>query len=259
MRLKQIVLSLISIALGSAATNQTIAQEFPNKPVRLIVPFPPGGPLDLSGRLIGQSLAEMWKQPVVVENKPGGTLGAEFVAKAPPDGYTLLIISSSPLITLPQMQKAPYDPLKDLVGVMQTVNLTYALVTHPDSGLNSVQDVIDQAKRTPGRLNFASAGNGSGQHLIMELFKGAAGVDLTHVPYKGAGPALQAFLGAQIPLMLDVTTATIPLVRSGKAKALMVTGGKPVDQHPGAAMFDTLFPGVGIPTWHGIFTTGSTR
>ncbi|MEO7403432.1 MAG: tripartite tricarboxylate transporter substrate-binding protein, partial [Burkholderiales bacterium] len=119
-------LTLIALsALSPFATNYSLAQDFPTKPVRLVVPFPPGGPLDLSGRLIGQNLAEMWKQPVVVENKPGGTLGAEFVAKAAPDGYTLLIISSSPLITLPHMQKAPYDPLKDLVGVTQTVNLTY--------------------------------------------------------------------------------------------------------------------------------------
>ncbi len=234
------------------------AQDFPVKPVRLIVPFPPGGPLDIAGRLIGQQLSEMWKQPVIVENRPGGTLGPESVAKAAPDGYTLLIISSSPLVTLPHMQKVPYDVLRDLVGVTQTTLLTYALVAHVDAGINSVQELIDQAKRAPGKLNYASAGNGSGQHLLMELFKSAAGIDIVHVPFKGAAPASQSVMAGQIPIMLDVTTVALPLVRSNKVKALMVTGGKPLEQLPGAAPFDVLFPGVGIPTWHGIFTTGGT-
>ena len=234
------------------------AQEFPVKPVRLVVPFPPGGPLDIAGRLIGQQLSEIWKQPVIVENRPGGTLGPESVAKAAPDGYTLLIISSSPLVTLPHMQKVPYDVLRDLVGVTQTTLLTYALVAHVDAGINSVQELIDQAKRSPGKLNYASAGNGSGQHLLMELFKSSAGIDIVHVPFKGAAPASQSVMGGQIPIMLDVTTVALPLIRSGKVKPLMVTGAKPLEQLPGAVPFDVLFPGVGIPTWHGIFTTGGT-
>jgi tripartite-type tricarboxylate transporter receptor subunit TctC len=234
------------------------AQDYPVKPVRLVVPFPPGGPLDIAGRLIGQQLAENWKQPVIVENRPGGTLGPESVARATPDGYTLLIISSTPLVTLPQMQKVPYDVLRDLVGVTQTTLLTYALVVHADAGINSVQELIDQAKRAPGRLNYASAGNGSGQHLLVELFKLAAGIDLTHVPFKGAAPASHAVMAGQIPIMLDVTTVALPLVRSGKVKALMVTGAKPLEQLPGAVPFDALFPGVGITAWHGIFTTSGT-
>jgi tripartite-type tricarboxylate transporter receptor subunit TctC len=234
------------------------AQEFPVKTVRLIVPFPPGGPLDIAGRLIGQQLSEMWKQPVIVENRPGGTLGPEAVVKAAPDGYTLLIISSSPLLTLPHMQKVPYDVLRDLVGVTQTTLLTYALVAHTDAGINSVQELIEQAKRSPGKLNYASAGNGSGQHLLFELFKSAAGIDITHVPFKGAAPASHAVMAGQVPIMLDVTTVALPLVRSGKVKALMVSGAKPLEQLPGAVPFDTLFPGVGIPTWHGIFATGGT-
>ena len=234
------------------------AQEFPVKPVRLVVPFPPGGPLDIAGRLIGQQLSEIWKQPVIVETRPGGTLGPESVAKAAPDGYTLLIISSSPLVTLPHMQKVPYDVLRDLVGVTQTTLLTYALVAHVDAGINSVQELIDQAKRSPGKLNYASAGNGSGQHLLMELFKSSAGIDIVHVPFKGAAPAAQSVMGGQIPIMLDVTTVALPLIRSGKVKPLMVTGAKPLEQLPGAVPFDVLYPGVGIPTWHGIFTTGGT-
>ncbi len=250
--------TLLTLLAAFACLSVGHAQDFPVKPVRLVVPFPPGGPLDIAGRLIGQQLSEIWKQPVIVENRPGGTLGPESVAKATPDGYTLLIISSSPLVTLPHMQKVPYDVLRDLIGVTQTTLLTYALVAHVDAGINSVQELIEQAKRSPGKLNYASAGNGSGQHLLMELFKSSAGIDIVHVPFKGAAPASQSVMGGQIPIMLDVTTVALPLIRSGKVKPLMVTGAKPLEQLPGAVPFDVLFPGVGIPTWHGIFTTGGT-
>jgi tripartite-type tricarboxylate transporter receptor subunit TctC len=221
-----------------------LAQDFPSKPVRLVVPFPPGGPLDISGRLIGKELQERWGQPVIVENKPGSTIGPEYTVKSAPDGYTLMIISSTPLVTLPHLQKVPYDVLKDLVGVTQTTLLTYALVVNPSSGIGSIQELIARAKKEPGKLNYASAGNGSGQHLYVELLKSAAGINLTHVPYKGAAPALQAVLSGEPPVMLDVTVAVVPHVKSG--------------QLPGAVPFDSLFPGLGIPGWHGIFATGGT-
>src|SRR6266850_766893 len=152
------------------------AQDFPSKPVKLVVPFPPGGPLDISGRMIGKELQDRWGHPVVVENKPGSTIGPEYVAKSAPDGYTLMIISSTPLVTLPHLQKVPYDVLKDLVGVTQTTLLTYAFVVNPASGIGSIQDLIARAKKEPGRLNYASAGNGSGQHLYVELLKIAADI-----------------------------------------------------------------------------------
>jgi tripartite-type tricarboxylate transporter receptor subunit TctC len=251
----------LKIALGALAglcAAAVFAQDYPARPVHLVVPFPPGGALDISGRLIAQNLQELWKQPVVVENKPGGTTGPEYVAKSAPDGYTLMIISSTPLVTLPHLQKVPYDVLKDLTGVTQTTLLTYALVVNRASGIQSLQDLIERARRAPGRLNYASAGNGSGQHLYMELLKAAAGIDLTHVPYKGATPALQAVLSGEVPMMLDVTVAALPLVKSGAARAIMVTGARPVDQLPGAVPFDMLFPGQGIPGWHGIFAPAAT-
>ena len=167
------------------------AQEFPSKPVHLVVPFPAGGPLDISGRLIGKELHDRWGQPVIVENKPGSTIGPEYLAKSAPDGYTLMILSSTPLVTLPHLQKVPYDVLKDLVGVTQTTLLTYAFVVNPATGIASIQELIARAKKEPGGLNYASAGNGSGQHLYVELLKSAAGITLTHVPYKGAAPALR--------------------------------------------------------------------
>ena len=234
------------------------AQEFPSKPVRLVVPFPPGGPLDISGRMIGKELQDRWGQPVVVENKPGSTIGPEYVAKGAPDGYTLMIISSTPFVTLPHLQKVPYDALKDLVGVTQTTLLTYAFVVNPATGIGSIQDLIARAKKDPGRFNYASAGNGSGQHLYVELLKHAADINLTHVPYKGAAPALQAVLSGEPGMMLDVTVAVVPHVKAGKLRALLVTGSTPLEQLPGAVPFDSLFPGLGIPGWHGVFTTGGT-
>jgi tripartite-type tricarboxylate transporter receptor subunit TctC len=245
-------LCLWALAAGAGA------QEFPSKPVRLVVPFPPGGPLDISGRLIGKELQDRWAQPVIVENKPGSTIGPEYTVKSAPDGHTLMIISSTPLVTLPHLQKVPYDVLKDLVGVTQTTLLTYALVVNPASGIGSIQELIARAKKEPGKLNYASAGNGSGQHLYVELLKSAAGISLTHVPYKGAAPALQAVLSGEPPTMLDVTVAVIPHVKAGKLRALLVTGSAPLEQLPGAVPFDSLFPGLGIPGWHGIFATGGT-
>ena len=233
-------------------------QEFPSKPVRLVVPFPPGGPLDIAGRLIGKELQDRWGQAVIVENKPGSTIGPEYVVRSAPDGHVLLIISSTPLVTLPHLQKVPYDVLKDLVGVTQTTLLTYAMVVNPSTGIGSIQELIERAKQVPGKLNYASAGNGSGQHLYFELLKNAAGMNLTHVPYKGAGPALQAVLAGEPGIMIDVTVAVMPHVKAGKLRALMVTGGKPLEQLPGAVPFDSLFPGLGIPGWHGIFTAGGT-
>jgi tripartite-type tricarboxylate transporter receptor subunit TctC len=252
--MRRVAAALLSLALAAAAG----AQEFPSRPVRLVVPFPPGGPLDISGRLIGKELQDRWGQPVIVENKPGSTVGPEYTVKSPPDGYTLMIISSTPLVTLPHLQTVPYDVLKDLVGVTQTTLLTYALVVNPATGINSIQDLIVAARAAPGRLDYASAGNGSGQHLYVELLKNAAGISLVHVPYKGAAPALQAVLSGEPGIMLDVTVAVIPHVKSGKLRALMVTGAKPLEQLPGAVPFDSMFPGLGIPGWHGIFTTGGT-
>src|SRR5690349_7901605 len=243
---------LLLLAAGAAA------QEFPSRPVRLVVPFPPGGPLDISGRLIGKELQDRWGYPVIVENKPGSTIGPEYVVRAVPDGYTLMIISSTPLVTLPHLQAVPYDVLKDLIVVTQTTLLTYALVVNPSLGISSIRELIARAKQAPGKLNYASAGNGSGQHLYVELLKSAAGINLTHVPYKGAAPAMQAVLSGEPGIMLDVTVAVIPHVKSGKLRALMVTGASPLAQLPGAVPFDSLFPGLGIPGWHGIFATGGT-
>ena len=250
--MKRVIPFVLATCL-SLAGSAVLAQEFPSKPVRLVVPYPPGGPLDVSGRLIARDLQERWGQSVVVDNKAGSTLGPDFLAKSAPDGYTLMIISSSPLITLPHMTKSSYDPLKDFVGITQTVALTYALAAHPSTGITTVAQLVEQAKKSPGKINYSTGGVGSGQHLYVELLGLAAGIQFTQIPYKGAGPALQALLAGEVQIMLDVSSGIIPAVKAGKVNVLMVTGSKPLEQLPGVITFDSLYPGVDITSWHGIF------
>jgi tripartite-type tricarboxylate transporter receptor subunit TctC len=223
------------------------------------VPFPPGGPLDIVGRLVGRKLSEQWAQPVVIENRAGasGAIGTSELAKSPPDGYTLLV-NSTPIVSTPHMQKLPYDTLRDLVGVSQIAGIDYVLVATPRSGIGSVDELIARAKQQPGKLNYASAGNGSGQHLFVELMKGASGVSINHVPYKGAAAAVQAVLAGEVDLMFEVSVGVLANIKAGKLRPLLVTGAKPVEALPGVPPFDTIFPGVGIEAWHGVFAPAAT-
>ena len=233
--------------------------DFPSRPVRLIVPFPPGGPLDIVGRLVGRKLSEQWAQPVVIENRAGasGAIGTSELAKSAPDGYTLLV-NSTPIVSTPHMQKLPYDTLRDLVGVSQIAAIDYVLVATPRSGIGSVEELIARARQQPGKLNYASAGNGSGQHLFVELMKGAAGVNIHHVPYKGAAAAVQALLAGEVDLMFEVSVGVLAHIKAAKLRPLLVTGAKPVDALPGVPPFDSIFPGVGIEAWHGVFAPAAT-
>jgi tripartite-type tricarboxylate transporter receptor subunit TctC len=227
--------------------------------VRLIVPFPPGGPLDIVGRLVGRKLSEQWAQPVVIENRAGasGAIGTSELAKSAPDGHTLLV-NSTPIVSTPHMQKLPYDTLRDLVGVSQIAAIDYVLVATPRSGIGSVEELIARAKQQPGKLNYASAGNGSGQHLFVELMKGAAGVNIHHVPYKGAAAAVQAVLAGEVDLMFEVSVGVLAHIKAAKLRPLLVTGAKPVDALPGVPPLDSIFPGVGIEAWHGVFAPAAT-
>jgi tripartite-type tricarboxylate transporter receptor subunit TctC len=235
------------------------AAEFPARPVRLIVPFPPGGPLDIVGRLVARKLQDQWGQSVVVDNRGGasGAIGTDQLAKSAPDGYTVLI-NSTPIVATPHLRKLPYDTLRDLVGVSQIAEIEYVLVTTRRSGIGSVSELLDLAKRQPGKLNYSSAGNGSGQHLLVELIKGAAGISINHVPYKGAGPGLQAVLAGEVDLMFDTSVGVIPLIKAGKLRPVLVSGAKPLEALPGVPPFDSVFPGVGIAAWHGIFAPAAT-
>jgi tripartite-type tricarboxylate transporter receptor subunit TctC len=223
------------------------------------VPFPPGGPLDIVGRLVARKLGEQWGQVVLVDNRGGasGTIGTDQLVKSPPDGYTVLI-HSTPIVATPHLQKLPYDTLRDLVGVSQIAEIEYVLVATPRSGISSVRELVDAAKKQPGKLNYASAGNGSGQHLLVEMIKGAAGVNINHIPYKGASAALQAVVAAEVDLMFETSVGVIPHIRSGKVRPLLISGAKPLEALPGVPPFESIFPGVGIDAWHGIFAPAAT-
>ena len=240
---------LLATTLASSAWAQ-----YPDKPVRLIVPFPPGGPLDIVARLVGRSLQDQWNQSVIVDNRAGasGVIGTAQLAKSAPDGYTILI-NSTPLVATPHLQKVPYDTLKDIIGISQLAAIEYVLVAAAKSEIASVKELIELARKEPGKLNYASAGNGSGQHLLIELIKGTTGISINHIPYKGAAPALQAVLAGEVAVMFDTSVAVIPQVRAGKLRPLLVTGSKPLEALPDVPPFESIFPGVGIDAWHGIF------
>ena len=233
--------------------------DFPSRPVRLIVPFPPGGPLDIVGRVVGRKLSEQWGQPVVIDNRGGasGAIGTDLLAKSPPDGYTLAV-NSTPLVATPHLQKLPYDTLHDLVGVSQIALIDYVLVANAKSGIGSVEELIALAKKQPGKLNYASAGTGSGQHLFFELMKGTTGANINHVPYKGAAAAVQAVLAGEVNFMFEVSVGVLAHIRAGTLRPLLVTGAKPIEALPGVPAFDSVFPGVGIEAWHGLFAPAAT-
>ena len=236
------------------------AAGYPDKPIRLVVPFPAGGATDLMARTMGQKLAERLGQAVIIDNRAGagGGIGAEAVATAAPDGYTLLFATMGSLTINPSLYKnLRYDPAKSFEPITLTHNTSNLLVVHPDVPAKSVSDLIELARKNPGGLTFASAGNGTTSHLSGELLKSLAGVDMVHVPYKGSAPAMTDFLGGRISMMFDTTSNFVEHVKSGRLRALGVTGprrsaampGVPsISETPGLANYDmTLWLGVLAP------------
>ena len=215
-------LAMVAVLMCSTAT----AEDYPNKPIRFVVPFPPGGSADILARTVGDKLAAALRQPVVVENKPGagGIVGAETVAKSAPDGYTLLFANTNIAINPSLYRSLPYDTEKAFLPVVQLVSVPNLLLVAEDVPVNSVADLIALAKAKPGTLNYASAGNGTFPHLAIELFKLQAGVSLMHVPYKGAAPALNALLAKEVQVLSNDLLNALPLVKAGKIKALAITG-----------------------------------
>jgi len=255
------VAALLTVTLVSLPLVAT-AQTYPSKPIRLVVPFPPGGPLDLAGRAIGQHLTEAWGQPVLVDNKPGagGNIGADIVAKSAPDGYTLVMGALSTHAVNPHLfAKMPYDALKDFAPVTLVAVTPNVLVVNQGVAANSVKDLIAQALANPGKLTFASGSNGSAGHLAGELFKTLAGIDITHVPYKGGAPAMQDLLGGQVQFMFDNLANSTAQLKAGKLKALAVTTSKrsPL-AHDLPTMAEAGVPGFDISTWYGIMAPAGT-
>ncbi|MEY4598879.1 MAG: hypothetical protein RLZZ445_1676 [Pseudomonadota bacterium] len=217
---------LMLLTLAAMVTPVSAAEQFPTRPIRVIVPYAPGGNVDISARIIAPPLGEVLGQTVVVDNRPGagGNLGASLVAKATPDGYTLLVGSSGPLSVNPVIFKnLPYDTLKDFAPISTVQAVPLVVLAGPKSNINSIADVITAAKARPGKLTMASAGAGTTNHFAIELFAHMANVKLLHVPYKGSGPALSELLGGQVETMIDQLAASIGYVRDGRLKVLAVT------------------------------------
>jgi tripartite-type tricarboxylate transporter receptor subunit TctC len=241
---------------------QAHAQAYPSKPIRFVVPYPAGGPLDTVARLLGAKVGESVKQPVIVDNKPGagGNIGADLVAKSPPDGYTILMGATATHAVNPTLYKnIPYDAVKDFAPITQVATTPNILVVNPAVPASNVRELIAYAKANPGKLSFASGSIGSAGHLAGELFKAMAGVDMVHVPYKGAAPAMQDLIGGQVNLMFDNLASSLAQVRAGKVRALAVTTAARTSFAPEyPTIAESGLPGFDISTWFGIFAPAGT-
>jgi tripartite-type tricarboxylate transporter receptor subunit TctC len=222
-------------ALITAVAGAAMAQGYPARPIKIIVPFAAGGNVDITARLVAPGLGDALGQPVVVENKPGagGTIGADLVAKAPPDGYTLLMGSNSTFSVAPSLYpKNPYNPVRDFAPVILIATAPFVLVMNPAAPARNVGELVAQAKAAPGKLTMASAGTGSSNHLVGELFQEITGARFTHIPYKGSGQALTDLMGGQVDLHFDQITSAASHIQAGKLKALLVTAPQRVAMLP---------------------------
>ena len=251
-------LVIAALACGAA----TVAAAYPDKPIRMLLPYPPGAGSDVIARLIAQKLSDNLGQQVIVDNRggAGGNIGMELAARALADGYTLVFALTSQLAINPALYRSlPYDPVRDYAPVSLIGSAPYVLVVHPSVSAASVQALIALAKARPGQLKFASAGNGSGAHLAAELLRSLAGIDLVHVPYKGAGPALPDLISGQVELMFATHAAIGQHVRAGRLRALAVTTAKPSAAIPGVpAMAESGVPGYDSSVWYGLLAPAGT-
>jgi len=253
-------LGIIITALPGAMSAQADDQ-YPSRPIRLVISYSAGGPVDIVGRLAGLKLSEALGQQVVADNRAGanGNIATEIVANSTPDGYTLLVGSNGSIAINPSLYRSlTANPLRDLAPVILLASSPLILVTHPSVPPNTVKELIQLAKSKPGTINFASAGSGSSAHLAAELFKGLAGVDLVHIPYKGAAPALTELVAGQVQVMFTGVSATLPFIRGGKLKGLGVTGEKRVPVLPDVAAIGESVPGYEVTTWYGLFAAAKT-
>jgi tripartite-type tricarboxylate transporter receptor subunit TctC len=252
---------LCFITLATLA-GAVLAQGFPTKAIRMIVPFPPGGPNDILGRVVAQKLTDQIGQQVVVDNRggAGGIIGAELAARAAPDGYTLLLGGTASLSINPSLhRKLPYDPIKDFAPVSLVGTAPSILIIHPSVPVKSVKELIDLAKAKPGHLNFASAGIGTPPHLAGELFKSMAGVDMVHVPYKGGGPALTDLLAGQVGIYFSGISSALPFVREGKLRGIAVTSARRTAVMPEMpTIAESGLPGYEVGNWYAIVAPAAT-
>jgi tripartite-type tricarboxylate transporter receptor subunit TctC len=255
--MKTVLALLLALLAGAAAS-----QDYPAKPVRLIVPYVAGGNADIWARTLAQKLTEALRQAFVVENKPGanGGIGTDYVAKSPPDGYTLLAVASGPIVVNPVLySQVPYDPLRDLAAVAQCAVYQYVLVTRTDAPYKSIQELVAAARARPGALAYGSTGVGGGNHLAAELFGLATGTKFNHIPYKGSAPALADLLGGQLAFMFDTVITSVPHIRAGKLRAFAVSSAKRASSLPEVpTMQEAGFAGYDMSQWQGVLAPAGT-
>jgi tripartite-type tricarboxylate transporter receptor subunit TctC len=256
------LVGLAALALFGLAGLEATAQDYPAKPIRLIVPFPPGGGNDTIARLIGQKLAPVLGQQVLVDNRPGagGTIGAEIAAKSPPDGYTLFLAGVASHGINPNLRKQlPYDPVRDFSGVSLIASAPLLVVVHPSLPATSVKQLVALAKAKPGAINFASNGTGGSSHLAAELFMMTTGTALVHIPYKGLSLALTDLLSGQVQLMFSSAVSMLPQVKAGKLRAIAMTGAKRSPAIPDIpTVAEAGVPGYETGSWYGIVAPAKT-
>ena len=260
MQARRFVLAAAAVFAALAGAGAAGAQSFPAKPIRLIVPFAPGGATDILARLIGQKLTEAWSQQVVVENRPGGgtVIGTDLVAKSAPDGYTLLMVSTSTVTVPTLLPKLPYDTLRDLAPVIQLVASPNVLAVHPSLPARSVRELIALARARPNQVAFGSGGNGTSTHLGGEILRLMADVGMVHVPYKGAAPSTTAVLSGEVAWQFSAILSTVPYLKSGRLRALAVSSLKRSPVLPDVPPVADTLPGFEASPWTGVAAPGGT-
>ncbi|HUP95064.1 MAG TPA: tripartite tricarboxylate transporter substrate binding protein [Burkholderiales bacterium] len=256
--MKRLVFLFVALSFASASSAQT----YPTRPLRIIIPWPPGQATDLAGRIVALKLSELLGQQVIADNRPGagGMIGTDVAAKATPDGYTLLAASSGPVTINPLLQKAPYDVARDLAPVANVGLSPYILVTNPKFPAANAREFIAVVKASPGKYSFASSGTGATAHLVAEWFNGLAGLQVTHVPYKGSAPAMIDVISGQIAYALETAAATMPHVKSGRLKAYGISIARVSALAPGIEPLATSanLPGFDVGAWIGVMVPAGT-
>lgn len=260
-RIKSGVALIFGVLLASVAVNAMSAQQYPNRPIRFLVPFPPGGGNDIVGRVVAQKLAEGFDQTVVVDNRggAGGTIGTDVVAKAPADGHTMLINNISLAVNATLIPKLPYDTLKDLVPVSIIGRQPNIVVVHPGVKAKSVKEFLDLARARPGQINYGSGGVGTASHLATELLQLTTRTSMTHIPYKGLGPALVDLMGGRVEMIISTMASALPQLKSGKLRPLAVTTVKRSVFFPEVpTMIEAGVPGYDFTTWYALVVPAGT-
>jgi tripartite-type tricarboxylate transporter receptor subunit TctC len=253
-------LTAIAAALLTITTTASATEQFPSKVIRMIVPLAPGGTGDTLARTVGEEMGKQLNTNIVVDNRPGsgGLIGTQTVASAAPDGYTLINVSPSHVINPALHTRNTYDPIKDFEAVIHIANTYQIIVAHPSLPAKTLKELIDLAKKTPGKLSYGSAGTGSATHLNMELFKSMAGVDITHIPYKGSTFARMDTVGGQVQLAMDGLLPVLPLIKEGKLRPLGLTSSKRSQIAPDIPTIGETVPGYATDTWYGILVPAKT-